>query len=465
MHGGSLWLRGWIASLSTASELSITLPPADSPDWALLTSHARRQSWRAARSAALVIVVMVCAIWPLDLALITRPEAQQIAFTNWRLTIIGVFSAMYLAFAGLSVARRAPVALSAPFCVAACAALGEVLAGLGGLERPYFAMASAATFVPITAQAPLLQRVGFTLGLMAGLCGGFFGSRPEHLDTPLLWEALIHLCTLGLGSILIGHASYIGFCHRFFQGLVIERTALELKTLNEELGSRVLAKTAELRRLTEHLQVVQDEERGRIARELHDELGQRLSAMRYVIANVTRRFARAPETIGPNLAELDEMVDGALESTRAIVSALRPPLLEQLGLSAAIEWMAKRVTEQAGLRCTLDLDPVEVSNLPVSVAAYRVVQESLTNVVRHAGAQSAEVSLRVVGEGLVVEVVDDGRGFSRGAEDAREGNGILGMRERARAFGGELTTEDRDEGGARVRLRLPLRPTREEDAA
>lgn len=464
MRASAILVGGRLGALSTTVGASITLPSPDSPDWDLIEAQAAVQSHRVARSSAIVIIALVCALWPLDLALIERAPAQQLTFTHWRLALVGVFGAMYLTFRFVPAARRFPVAVSAPFSMGACYALGDILGGLGGLDRPYFGMASAAMIVPILAQAGLLPRVAFTLSLAAALCAGYFLSWPQHLNSPLLWEALINLGTLVIGSVLIGHGGYIGFCQRFFQGLVIERTALALKTLNDELGERVRAKTADLRRLAEHLQVVQEEERGRIARELHDELGQRLSAMRYVIANTSRRYARAPASIAPNLAELDEMVDGALESTRAIVSGLRPPLLEQLGLSAAIEWLALRMTAQAGLRCTLELDEAEVQSAAVSVAAYRVLQESLTNVARHARATGATVRLRVGDERLSLEVVDDGVGFPRQADASSEGNGILGMRERARALGGELLTENPASGGARVHLSLPLHPTRLEDA-
>jgi signal transduction histidine kinase len=285
---------------------------------------------------------------------------------------------------------------------------------------------------------------------------GFFGSHPSYLDAPMVVDALLFFGTLTAAAVLMGHGTYVGYCHRFFQGLAIERAARDLEALNAVLSERVRERTAELRRLAEHLQVAQEDERGRIARELHDELGQRLSALRYVLVHARQRFARAPDAIGPNLDELDAMIAGALDCTRDIVSGLRPPLLDQIGLAAAIEWLARRMSEQAGIACDLDLGDDETCDPAVSVAAYRVLQECVTNITRHAGATRMAIRLRMSPEDLSLEVSDDGRGFPEERGGPTDRNGLLGMRERAAALGGRLDTDNGPGGGARVRLRLPM---------
>lgn len=153
------------------------------------------------------------------------------------------------------------------------------------------------------------------------------------------------------------------------------------------------------------------------------------------------------------------MLDGALGCTRHIVTGLRPPLLDQVGLAAAIEWLARHTSERTGIHCTLDLaDDVDDGRDPVvSVAAYRVLQESLTNITRHADAAHATIRLRVSPGRLDLEVADDGCGFPVELDGRpSERNGLLGMRERATALGGELRTDNAPAGGARVRLSLPM---------
>lgn len=218
----------------------------------------------------------------------------------------------------------------------------------------------------------------------------------------------------------------------------------------------------QLAQLTGQLLLAQDDERAHIARELHDELGQRLSALRFALANTRHRYGRAPTSILPNLQELDGMLEAALHCTNTIVAGLRPPLLEQLGLAASAECLAQRIARQTGLRLELDLLVERDCGAEASVAAYRVLQESLTNVRRHAGATRVVVRLHAWERSLLLEVRDDGRGFPRdAAARPADRNGLLGMRERALALGGELRTDNAPGGGARVLLTLPLPPCAE----
>jgi signal transduction histidine kinase len=461
MRTSALFVGGPLGLLVTGVRSVTALPPPESADWDELEAHQTRLSLRLARAAAAFIIGFVVVFWGLDLLLRERPPAEQAIYTTWRLSLIGVFGAMYLTLTFLPLAQRHPALASAPFSAAASAALAFHVGRLGGLERPFFNMMCASLIIIIAAPASLPVRVAFLIAQSCGLIAGFFGPHVEYADTPELIESLFFFGVLFAASVTAGHLGYVNFCHSFFQGLKLERTARELDTLNRELGLRVREKTASLRQLAEHLQVVQEDERGRFARELHDELGQRLSAMRYVVARTRQDGARASAAHAPDLEELDGMLDDALHCTRYIVTGLRPPLLDQVGLAAAIEWLAKRTSAQTGLRCTLDLtDDLDGGTDPaVSVAAYRVLQESLTNIMRHADAAHATIRLRVSPERLDLEVTDDGCGFPAGIEGAPSGrNGLLGMRERATALGGELRTDNAPAGGARVRLNLPRTP-------
>ena len=457
MRAAAFLLGGWIVRIVTCDDASLSWPPLGSRDWDLLEEDLKRQVVHAARIVPLILMSLICVGWCAGLLLLHKEPAEQAIFTSWRLAMLTVFGVMYVTFSRVGAARRRPALAAAPFAFAAASGAAYFVGRLGGVVLPVCFRLSAARNIPVAVPGPILARLGLLLAVAGGLVVGFFGPNPGYLRSPLLGEALIFLVLELVGSAIAGHFAYIRVCERFFQKLALARTALELETLNGALVARVREKTVELARLAEHLQIVQEEERGRIARELHDELGQRLSAMRFVLATTRRRVARSPAAISPGLRELDTMLDGTLECSRTIVSGLRPPVLDQLGLAAAIEWLARRMGAQAGIDCALDLSGDDAVSPVIALAAYRVLQESLTNVTRHSGARRVAVRLRVSPGLLVLEVTDDGRGFpGEGADHPRDRNGLLGMRERAFALGGELVTGNVPTGGARVRLCLPL---------
>lgn len=218
----------------------------------------------------------------------------------------------------------------------------------------------------------------------------------------------------------------------------------------------------ELRSLVGQLNVLEERERSRIARELHDELQQSLAAARMEIMTVRR-------TLGEDAAGLREIAESAarnldlvIGSTRRIVGDLRPPVLDALGLGPALETLAERLRALTGISGKVStLDPSGTSaRLPeeITYCLYRVAQESLNNVQKHAGAAHVEICLDLGTPGSVeLRVRDDGRGLQ--AADLRKGGsyGVLGMRERLHALGGELTVDGIPAGGTLVRARVPLR--------
>ncbi len=202
-----------------------------------------------------------------------------------------------------------------------------------------------------------------------------------------------------------------------------------------------------LRQLSVSVMEAREDERRRIARELHDELGQRLTALKMELSSRSGGGSRLPAM----LAMLDETV----AALRRIAADLRPLMLDDLGLNAAIEWLAIEASRRLGIRVQVDLDEVPEVDERVAIALYRMVQEALTNVARHARAGHASVQLRRRDDGLHLSVHDDGVGFPERALQ-REGRwGLLGMRERAELLGGRLEIDNPPGGGARVRVHLP----------
>ncbi|HVE25387.1 MAG TPA: GAF domain-containing sensor histidine kinase [Sporichthya sp.] len=202
----------------------------------------------------------------------------------------------------------------------------------------------------------------------------------------------------------------------------------------------------------------EEEERARVARELHDGLGQILTS--------AALFAKGVEEsvdgeLAARVAVFRRLVERALVSARALVRGLRPLELDELGLLAALERLTADVRETHGLRVDLHGAPVPASR-DVETAVYRIIQEALNNVVRHAGATWASVVVGRNAGRVVVIVEDDGRGFDRGALTTHgmrgEQLGLLGMKERAAAIGGELTVESEPGRGTLVRLEVPAEP-------
>jgi two-component system sensor histidine kinase UhpB len=194
----------------------------------------------------------------------------------------------------------------------------------------------------------------------------------------------------------------------------------------------------------------QEEERSRIARELHDEVGQTLTA---VLLELTDLAARVPPELRPEVSHTQETARGSLEDVRRVARQLRPEALDDLGLVSALTALAARFSEQTGARVARAID----RDLPrlepdEELVFYRVAQESLTNVARHAGATRVELRLRRRRDRLELRVRDDGQGL----DGTVPGDGIRGMRERAVDVGGSLAVVDVPDGGVEVRLELPL---------
>lgn len=226
---------------------------------------------------------------------------------------------------------------------------------------------------------------------------------------------------------------------------------------NASLEARVEARTAELRRREAQLQAlgarlvrVQEEERARISRDLHDDLGQVLTGLRL---RLTAMEAGADGPLRDHLDAALRAVDDGVEAVRRLAHDLRPPALDALGLADAIAGHARSWAEMAGLEVELAVEPVEPGS-GVAEVLFRVCQEALTNVARHAAASRVRIALGAADDGWRLVVEDDGRGFAAGAGG---GLGLLGARERVEQAGGYLDVEDRpgDASGARLVAWLP----------
>ncbi len=213
----------------------------------------------------------------------------------------------------------------------------------------------------------------------------------------------------------------------------------------------------DLRQLSASVVEAREEERRRIARELHDELGQRLTALKIDLTSLAST-AKLPAN-DPRVAGMQVTLDDTLATVRRIAQDLRPLMLDDLGLTAAIEWLTRDASQRMAIpvhtRLPLD-EPLLEPRL--ATALYRMVQEALTNIARHARAQSVEVTLQAQDGQIVLTVTDDGVGLDAQALRRPGSFGLMGLRERAHLLGGEITIAPRPGGGTRLEVRLPSQP-------
>jgi signal transduction histidine kinase len=213
-----------------------------------------------------------------------------------------------------------------------------------------------------------------------------------------------------------------------------------------------------LRLLAGHLESIREDERSRISREIHDELGQVLTGLKF---DLSRLVAKPPEDRAELIERVDTMLqlmDETIRSVRRIATELRPGVLDDLGLEAAIEWQSREFQERTGIRCRF-VSTLADAGLPdeLATAVFRILQETLTNVARHSGATSVNVALKAIEGRLILTVRDDGKGISEEEAEGRRSLGLLGMRERALLLGGYLTVAGRPGRGTTVVLDVPLR--------
>ncbi|HEV7406087.1 MAG TPA: PAS domain S-box protein [Chthoniobacteraceae bacterium] len=218
---------------------------------------------------------------------------------------------------------------------------------------------------------------------------------------------------------------------------------------------------AQLRALAEHLHSVREEEAGRIARELHDEMGSALTALKMDLGWVDRQLAKIVkptrgEPLHARLSDINRQVDGTLDSMRKVCHALRPAVLDQLGLAAAIDWQCAEFQGRTGIRCKISRDESFGLADAKRTAIFRILQELLTNVTRHARATEVTVSARRDDQAFHLSVADNGCGLPEDAFARNNSFGLVGIRERALAAEGSATFEPTPGGGTTVKICIPM---------
>lgn len=243
----------------------------------------------------------------------------------------------------------------------------------------------------------------------------------------------------------------------FFVGLHDMNRMLSAELAERELSEqRLRASEENLRALAARLQSVREEERISIARNIHDDLGQALTALKLDITQLARNAPHeGPAAIAERTGGMCAQIDRIIDSVRRISSGLRPEVLDEIGLAAAVEWEAREFQRRTGIRCTVDLEPgFEDPDDERSTAMFRICQELLTNVARHANATRVTIHL-ADGEILSLKVEDNGRGIQEQEFESPRSLGFLGLRERVLAFGGSIDVKGQEGKGTSVSVCIP----------
>jgi signal transduction histidine kinase len=225
----------------------------------------------------------------------------------------------------------------------------------------------------------------------------------------------------------------------------------------DELEVEAAAKAAELNEVYGHLQTIQEQERSRLARGLHDELGGLLLAARMDVTWLKQHARDAdPRALGARVDRVLDVLDQGIDLKRRVIEELRPTLLDNMGLVAAIRWQLDETCKRVGLQWEAHFPDEEPAIAPrTAIALFRVVQEALTNVQKHANARKVEVRLDVAPDHFLLSIADDGGGIVNGEAARAHSHGLAGMRHRMNALGGMLTAGNTPGGGTEIRAIVP----------
>jgi PAS domain S-box-containing protein len=239
---------------------------------------------------------------------------------------------------------------------------------------------------------------------------------------------------------------------QYFCGFI--RDITERKKWEEELKHSY----SEIRELTEYLQNIREDERSHIAREIHDELGQQLTVLKMDVSWLNKKIDPVEELVREKLIGLNNMLDNTVKAVRRITSELRPGILDDLGLVPAMEWHLQEFSRRT--RINTEFHPAnQFIELPdnIKTGLYRIFQESLTNVSRHAKARNVTVDLRFVNDHLNLTIADDGCGFELKEKPQERTLGLIGMRERTQMMGGIYVVKSKPGEGTTVKVTVPVK--------
>jgi signal transduction histidine kinase len=206
--------------------------------------------------------------------------------------------------------------------------------------------------------------------------------------------------------------------------------------------------------LHKHLNDIRENERALISREIHDQIGQSLTALKLDLNWMYKYINTKPEAVAKHVGMI-ELVSNAIKDVQRISSDLRPGILDDLGLATAIEWYTGEFEERTGIRCSLKLDDSVFGDSQKNLVFFRVLQEALTNVIRHANASSVTIKLHQTQRGTTLTIQDNGIGITAEMIESTKALGLIGMRERVRQFNGKIDISSKKGDGTKLTIFIP----------
>lgn len=232
----------------------------------------------------------------------------------------------------------------------------------------------------------------------------------------------------------------------------------DMQAQYERLLQRLEANEREFRRLGRAVWRVQEDERRRLARELHDGLGQNLTALKHRLGQIGSELSPGQSAVRDKVDTAMALCATALEDTRNLSRLLRPPILDDLGLAPALQWLARCTQETLGIPVVVEIEPLPSLDDELQSLLFRIAQEALNNAGKHAAAQSVLLRLVERDRTLQLQVIDDGLGFDPALVATLGGSGLGSMRERMRLYGGTVVIRSAPGQGTRLRATVPLDP-------
>ena len=298
----------------------------------------------------------------------------------------------------------------------------------------------------------VFHRSGKTINFLYAIITALFGLSGLTFSYSFFWDRtwwFWHLLRL------TGYSIVLWFMYRESREMTSNiRAALSAhETAQDELERS----HTQLRNLSAHLQSAREEDRVFLAREIHDELGQALTALKMDVSWIGERLPADNRLLLEKAASSLKLIDETINKVRRICTELRPEMLDHLGLEAAIEWQSREFENRTGIKCNVLLDPAEVNlSGELSTAIFRILQETLTNAARHANASSVDISLIKEDGILTLSVTDNGIGITEEAVSVPESFGLVGIKERVKYFGGDVVISGKKGEGTTIKVNFPL---------
>ena len=393
--------------------------------------------------------------WFTDFLLFSTGSAEFEVMLIVRSLIVALTLIIVIGFRFVSWTGRHPYGFGLMIFATMMSVAGWSVTKVNGFDSPLTYAVYTTPLLSLVLFVELKRRVLATAGILVPFFGALFLTEPRQLQHPFAGTAMVWSVASAFAAVAAGHLVYV-----VIRANLIQKRKLD--DLTGHLQERIAEQTREIRQLTGSMFTVQEEERTRISHDLHDELGQMLFRLNMEVEMMQHQSAEPAaqaESFGDSLNVLKKLVGQVHDALDRILGALRPIMLENQGFDVAITRMAHNVASRNNLAAEV-LFNAETDDFTdtAKTALYRIVQEGLTNIAKHAGASRAGIEFRMEAGELLLLVYDDGKGFNPDEAGGKNRLGLRGMRERVKLLDGHIHIHTRAGGGTEIAIRFPMKP-------